>query len=97
MNVKTDRNICKVERKVYDLVQMLLEVGDDQLRMLQNQNIMSPLTGLPLSSYEPVRHNKHYKATHIVLHQDQINAVMMAIKPGYFNIYCKKYSNYLIK
>lgn len=57
---------------------------------------MSPLTGLPLSSYEPVRRNKHYKPTHILLHQDQVNAVMMAIKPGYHNIYCKKYSKEMV-
>lgn len=74
------------------MIFMLLEVGDDQLRIMQEREAMSPLTGKPLINYETVKQNKHFKKSHILLHQEQINAVMMAIKPGYLSIYCQKYT-----
>ena len=96
MNVNDDNNICRNERLIHQMVQMLLEVGDDQLRLLQSRNMASPLTGLPLNSYDTVKHNKHFKQSHIVLHQDQINAVMMAIKPNYYSMCLQKYTKHML-
>ena len=79
------------------MVELLLEVGDDPLNYLQgDKNLVSPLTGQPLTYYQTVKSNNHYKPSGFLRHQDQINAVMMAIKPGFFNIYFKKYDKEMV-
>ena len=95
-HVKDSPNVLRLEQIVHDLVFMLLEVGDDQLSELQAKDVVSPLTGKPLSSYEPVKDKQQFKKTHIMIHQDHINTVMMAIKPGYLRIYCQKYSKEMV-
>lgn len=70
MNIRDEGNVQQSEEKIYNLIQMLLELGDDQLRFMQSKNIISPLTGMPLNRYETVRFNKHFKQSHIVLHQE---------------------------
>ena len=50
---------------------------------MQNRNLLSPLTGKPLASYEPVKDSQRFKQTHITIHSAQMNAAMLAIKPGF--------------
>ena len=78
------------------MIFMLLEVGDEQLRILQECDGISPLSGLSLRKYETVKENNHFKKGHILVHQDQVNAVMMAIKPGFLSIYCQKYTKNMV-
>lgn len=74
------------------MVFMLLEVGDDQLNFLYDKNVISPITGKPLTDYECVKEHQHFKKSHIMIHQEHVNAVMMAIKPGICSIWCQKYN-----
>ena len=56
-HAKDDLNIYRIEKVVHNLIFMLLEVGDEQLNLMQQRNALSPLTGLPLSTYETVKSN----------------------------------------
>ena len=48
---------------------MLLELGDEQLQILQkDRNLMSPYSGLPLHTYEPVKDNIRFKQNEIMKH-----------------------------
>ena len=56
MNVESSPLVLSLDQKVENLVEMLLELGDEQLQVLRrNMNLKSPLTGKPLSTYEPVK------------------------------------------
>lgn len=67
-HVKDSPGIFTLEKIVHDMVFMLLELGDDQLRILRTKNVASPLSGEPLSIYEPVKDNQHFKKSHIMIH-----------------------------
>ena len=45
----------KESQKVRHLVEYMLLVGDDELEELRHGPLASPITGLPLINYEPVR------------------------------------------
>ena len=81
--------ISNIEEKVESLVEMLLELGDEQLQVLrQNKNLRSPLTGRSLNNYDPVKENQRFKHDYIITHRAHVNAVMLAIKPGFIKSFC---------
>ena len=67
-HVKQDQNVYKLEKIIYNMIFMLLEVGDEQLRILQECDGISPLSGLSLRKYETVKENNHFKKGHILVH-----------------------------
>ena len=91
-HVSEGSNLVKMDALIRELVDTLLTVGDDQLALLRERPIVSPVTGKPLMSYETVRTNSHYRPHRIVAHERQVNSVMMAIKPGYCNVCCQKFN-----
>lgn len=69
---------------------------------MREKPIITPVTGLPLINYEPTKQNNYVRNDRLIHHENQINAVMLAIKPGILNICFSKYSkeqmiDYLIK
>jgi len=74
----------------------MLGVGDDQLTHLRDKPIISPVTGKPLINYSPLKYNSYIRTDRIIEHEDQINAVMQAIKPGLCSICFRKYSKELV-
>ena len=90
--VSEDRHLVKLDQSVNSLVEFLLFTGDDELTTLRDKPLISPVTGQPLASYEPVRVSQHLRSDKIIHHHDQVNAVMLAIKPGLCNVCLSRYT-----
>lgn len=88
--------IMQTDAQVHHLLNMLLIMGDEQLSMLHEKPVVSPVTGMPYRDYDPVIYGKHIKKSRLLAHESHINAVMMAIKPGILMICCKKYNQKMI-
>lgn len=54
------------------------------------------MTGLPLTAYEPVKDDIRLKHTHIMRHQDHINAVMIELRPPCIISLCKSFDKQTI-
>lgn len=57
MYVSEDRHLLQLDESVRNLVELLLFTGDDELNILRDRPLISPVTGQPLANYEPVRTN----------------------------------------
>lgn len=92
----------QIDQIVYKLINRILIEGDDQLHDLRDRPIISPVTGKPLINYQPVRLNRYFIPNKIMKHEQMVNSVAFAIKPGYCSVMCQKFTreqivNYLLK
>ena len=96
VHVSDTTNVIAMDQQVYKLVHHLLLVGDEQLQSMKDQPYKSSVTGKPLSHYESVKSNAHFKHDSIVHHERQIHSVMMTIKPGLCSICTKQFTKQMI-
>lgn len=89
-------DVVEMDKCIRMLVHQLLCIGDDQLAHFRDKPIISPVSGKPLLNYHPFRFNSYIRSDRILEHELQINAVMLAIKPGLFNICFRKYSKEIV-
>ena len=78
------------------LVNRLLIMGDEQLQLLRDQPIISPVTGKLLSSYRNLTSNSILQEGEIVTHRRMVDSVLLAIKPGLCAIYCSSFTKQMI-
>lgn len=95
--ISLEMGIVEMDKCVRMLVNQLLSLGDDQLSQYRTKPIISPVTGRPLINYKPIKNEHYICSDKIVDHELQINAVMLAMKPGYCNICFRMYSKDIIK
>jgi hypothetical protein len=94
--ISLEMDIAEMDKCIRMLVNQLLCVGDDQLAHYHDKPLISPVSGKPLINYQPFRFNSYIRTDRILEHEYQINAVMMAIKPGCCNICFSKYSKEIV-
>lgn len=59
VHVSDALHLFQIDECIRNMVEFLLFTGDDQLINLRDKALASPVTGLPLLNYEPVRLNQH--------------------------------------